>query len=163
MAAGPDKRPGLFKTEPRSAGSYRFVDPELLLGTLRHGFVSAVPLTDPLHRAIAMMFLLTECHPLDDGNGRIARLIANAELSRAGQIRLILTAYRNNYLAALTGASLCAGRGQLLIAVLDYAQRCPAAVDWRSFDSARDDIERCNGFLDPAIAESTGRRLRLPE
>lgn len=83
-----------------------------------------------------MMFPLTECHPFDDGNGRIARLIANAELSRAGQIRLILTADRNNYLATLTGASLGAGRGQLLIAVLDYAQRCSAAVDWRSFDSA---------------------------
>lgn len=69
MAAGPDKRPGPFKTEPRSAGSYRFVDPELLLGTLRHGFASAVPLTDPLHRAIAMMFLLTECHPSTTGTG----------------------------------------------------------------------------------------------
>jgi len=90
MAARPEKRPGRFKEVDNYASGYRFVEPGLLNGTLRHGFNAISGLTDPLHRAIAMMFLLTECHPFDDGNGRVARLLANAELSRAGQVRLII-------------------------------------------------------------------------
>jgi Fic/DOC family len=146
------------------AGGYRFVEPDLLSGTLRRGFDAFAVLTDPLHRAIAMMFLLTECHPFDDGNGRVARLLANAELSRAGQVRLVIpTAYRDNYLAALTGTSHGAGHGESLVSTLQYAQRWTAAIDWSDYEQARDQIERTNGFLDPGLAESTGRRLRLPD
>jgi hypothetical protein len=163
LAVRDDKRPGLFKTTDNYAGGHRFVAPDLLVGTLLRGFTALAPLTDPLHRAIAMMFLLTECHPFDDGNGRVARLIANAELSRAGHVRLVIpTAYRNNYLAALAGTSQGAGRGESLISVLDFAQRWTAAVDWSSYGRAHADIEASNGFVDPALAESTGQRLRLP-
>jgi len=163
MSARPEKRPGQFKASPNYAGGHQFVAPDLLVGTLRRGFEVLAILTDPLHRAIALMFLLTECHPFDDGNGRVARLLANAELSRAGQVRLIVpTAYRNNYLAALSGTSQGAGRGESLVAVLDFAQRWTAAIDWSSYERARNDVEASHGFLDPAVAESTGRRLRLP-
>lgn len=164
MAARPEKRPGEFKVHANFAGGYRFVEPELLVGTLRRGFDAAAPLTDPLHRAIATMFLLTECHPFDDGNGRIARLLANAELSRAGQVRLVIpTVYRNNYLAALAGTSQGAGRGESLVSTLQYAQRWTAAIDWSDYERARRQIEGSNGFLDPGLAEASGRRLRLPD
>lgn len=77
-----------------------------------------------------MMLLLTEAHPFDDGNGRIARILANVELSHAGQVRIIIpTRYRNDYLAGLNGVSNSAGQGQTLIAVLDFAQRWTASVD----------------------------------
>ena len=110
-----------------------------------------------------MMFLLTECHPFDDGNGQIARLLANAELSRAGQVRLVIpTVYRNNYLAALSGTSHGAGQGESLISVLRFAQAWTAAVDWTSYDRAHADVEASNGFLDPAIAKASGQRLRMP-
>lgn len=164
MAARPDKRPGEFKISTNYAGGYRFVDPELLVGTLRRGFEALGPLTDPLHRAIAMMFLLTECHPFDDGNGRVARLLANAELSRAGQVRMAIpTVYRNDYLAALSGTSQGAGQGESLISVLSYAQSWTAAVDWTSYDRAYAEVESSNAFLGSAIAEASGQRLRLPE
>lgn len=163
MAARADKRPGQFKAHDNYAGGYLFVVPELLVGTLRRGFELLAPLVDPLHRAIAMMFLLTECHPFDDGNGRVARLLANAELSHAGQVRLVIpTAYRNNYLAALVGTSQGAGRGESLVAVLSFAQQWTAAVNWSSYERARADVEASHAFLDSAVAESTGRRLRLP-
>ncbi|MGI8824377.1 MAG: Fic family protein [Chloroflexota bacterium] len=85
MAARPDKRPGEFKEGQNYAGGYAFVSPELPLGTLRRGFDCFAHITDPFQRAVALMLLITECHPFDDGNGRVARLIANGALSRAGR------------------------------------------------------------------------------
>lgn len=164
MAARPDKRPGRFKEQVNYAGGYRFVDPELVAGTLRRGFDRLTEVIDPLVRATAMMLLVTECHPFDDGNGRVARLMANAELSHSGQVRLVVpTSYRSNYLAALSAVSTGHGAGQSLHAVLDYAQRWVAAVDWSTFERADRDMERSNAYLDAGQAELTGQRLRLPE
>jgi len=42
------------------------------------------------------------------------------------------------------------------------AQRWTAAVDWSTYDVAREIIEASNGFLDPGVAERTERRLKLP-
>jgi hypothetical protein len=163
MAARPEKNPGAFKDRPNYAGGYRFVDPELLEGTLQQGFDLLNALVDPFARAVATMLLITECHPFDDGNGRIARLAANSELSAAGQVRIVIpTAFRNNYLAGLTAISNGAGRGESLVAVLDYAQRWTAAVRWETFEMADADVAASNGYLDPAEAEGSGRRLRLP-
>jgi Fic/DOC family len=163
MAARPDKWPGLFKEIPNYAGGYQFVTPDLLEGTLRRGFATLDPLTDPFQRALAMMFLLTECHPFDDGNGRIGRVFSNAELSAAGQVRIVIpTVYRNNYLAALTGLSNQAGTGQSLIAVLQFAQRWTARIDWSGFETARELLTACNAFLDPSLAEATGQHLTFP-
>lgn len=164
MSARPDRRPGQLKVRDNYAGGHRFVAPDLVAGTLRSGFTAMAPLTDPLHRAVAMMFLITECHPFDDGNGRVARLLSNAELSRAGEVRLIIpTSFRNNYLAALSGTSRGAGAGESLVSTMAFAQRWTAAVDWSSWEPAVAGIERSNGFLDAGLAESTGRRLRLPD
>lgn len=111
MSVRPDKRPGEFKTKPNFAGGYEFVRPELVHGTLLRGFDQVTGLTDPFHRAVAMMLLLTEVHPFDDGNGRVARILANAELSTAGQVRIVIpTSYRNDYLAGLNGVSNRAGQ-----------------------------------------------------
>jgi len=56
------------------------VAPELVEGTLAKGFEIYRSLTAPLHRAIFMMFLISEVHPFADGNGRAARIMMNAEL-----------------------------------------------------------------------------------
>lgn len=163
MAARPDKRPGLFKKEPNYAGGYQFVDPELVEGTLRRGFDLMADVDDPFARAVAMMVLTTEVHPFDDGNGRLARIMVNAELSNAGQVRIMIpTSFRNNYVAALSAVSQGHGHGQSLIAVLDFAQRWVAAIDWTSFDRANAEVEASHGYLDPALAESSGRRLLIP-
>ena len=48
------------------------------------------------------MFILSEVHPFDDGNGRIARLVMNAELSRTGACRIIIPSLmRDEYLDCL--------------------------------------------------------------
>jgi Fic family protein len=163
MAARDDKRPGQFKRIQNYAGGYAFVAPEMVRGTLLRGFDAIAPVTDPLQRAVAVMLLVTEAHPFDDGNGRIARLFANAELAVAGQVRIIIpTVYRNNYLAGLVGVSNGAGDGQTLHSVLDFAQRWTAMVDWSSYERANADLLSVNAYLDSGVAESSGVRLRLP-
>jgi hypothetical protein len=163
MAARTEKRPGEFKVKPNYAGGYQFVLPELVEGTLTRGFGLIDTVTDPFGRAVAMMALVTECHPFDDGNGRVARLTSNAELSVAGQVRIVIpTVYRNNYLAALSGMSGGAGKGQALVAVLEYAQRWAAAVDWQDYEGSLDTLTASNAFLDPGVAEVNGKRLVMP-
>src|SRR3546814_13106058 len=49
-----------------------------------------------------MMFLVSEVHPFLDGNGRLARVMMNAELVSAGQTKVIIpTVFREDYLGAL--------------------------------------------------------------
>lgn len=163
MAARPDKRPGQMKEKANFAGGYQFVEPELVKGTLIKGYDTFAAVRDPLARATCVMALVTECHPFDDGNGRVARLAANAELSAAGEVRIVIpTVYRNHYLAALTGFSNGAGRGEQLMAVLEFAQRWTASIDWSSYEGACVVLEECNAFLDSGVAEATGRRLTMP-
>jgi hypothetical protein len=164
MAARPDKHPGEFKTRLNFAGGYQFVEPNLVIGTLHHGFDRMKQLVDPFARAVVMMALVTDCHPFDDGNGRIARLMVNAELSRAGEVRICIpTVYRNDYLNSLSGFSNGAGSGESLIAVLEFAQRWTAAVDWSTYDSAREVLTDCNAFLEPRMADQNNQRLLLPK
>ncbi len=163
MAAREDKHPGSFKERANYAGGYAFVDPEAVEGTLLRGFDVLASVSDPLHRAASMMLLLTEVHPFDDGNGRLARLLANAELSCAGQVRIVIpTIYRNNYLAGLVGVSNGAGHGQTLLSVLDFAQRWTATIDWASYETAHDDLTSVSAYTDSGVAEASGLRLRLP-
>ena len=163
MAGRPDKRPGELKDVPNFAGGYQFVEPALVEGTLVTGYEVLDRLRSPLARAAAMMALVAECHPFDDGNGRIARLAANAELSAAGEVRLVIpNVYRNNYLAALSGFSNRAGHGEQLIAVLEFAQRWSGAVDWSTYEGAHEILISCNAFEDPNRAENLNIRLVMP-
>ena len=164
MAARPDMHPGEFKTRLNFAGGYQFVAPNLVEGTLLRGFDKMKQLIDPFARAVAMMVLITECHPFDDGNGRIARLMVNAELSSAGQVRICIpTVYRNDYLNSLTGFSNGAGAGESLTAVLEFAQRWTAAIDWSTYEGASEMLNTTNAFLDPGVADRTFQRLVLPQ
>jgi fido (protein-threonine AMPylation protein) len=71
-------------------------------GTLEKGFEFLQGLGDPFHRAVFMMFLVSEVHPSVDGNGRVARVMMNAELVACDQERIIIpTAYRADYMSAL--------------------------------------------------------------
>jgi len=83
------------------------------------------------------MFMVTEIHPFADGNGRTARLMMNAELSAAGEWRIIIpTVYRNNYLVALKALSQ-SNIPEPLIRMLDFAWQWATAIDWRDVETTR--------------------------
>ena len=163
MQARPDKAPGQYKTEPNRAGSTMFVAPELVRGTLDQGFKVYRSLLTPFQHAVFMMFLVAEVHPFADGNGRIARIMMNAELVAAGEQRIIIpTVYRANYLSALKAISNRTS-AEPLILMLEFAQRFSLAIDWTSFARAEADLKAANAFMDSIEAEDRGIRLRLPE
>jgi hypothetical protein len=109
-----------------------------------------------------MMFLVSEVHPFADGNGRVARIMMNAELVAAGESRIIVpTVFRNNYLMALKALSQNGITGAL-VRMLDFAQRYTASVDFAELDRARFILERTHAFTDPNEAGATGIRLILP-
>lgn len=89
MASRPDKLPGHYKQQANRAGSTEFVDPTLVAGTLRRGFELGARLNSPFARAVYLMFLVAEVHPFADGNGRVARMMMNAELEAGGEVRLM--------------------------------------------------------------------------
>ncbi|MDE0356242.1 MAG: Fic family protein [Gammaproteobacteria bacterium] len=162
MAGRPELRPGEFKVAPNRAGQTLFVAPELVSGTLEHGFSLYRSLESPFARAVYMMFLVSEIHPFADGNGRIARVMMNAELAAGGEERIIVpTVFRDNYLAALRALTRT-GRPDPLIGVLDYGQRWTIAVNWTLIPDTTRELEACNAFLDSDEAEAEGLRLRMP-
>ena len=158
----PDKHPGVFKTEANRVGAIDFVTPNLVEGTLREGYRYYRRLAYPFARAVFQMFLISEVHPFDDGNGRVARVMMNAELVAASDVRIIIpTVYRNNYLMSLR-ALTANGRSDALITTLDFAQRYTSLLDFSDFDSTRLALEQTHAFTDPVEADSTGIRLTLP-
>ena len=162
MESRPDKRPGEFKLAANRAGSIVFVAPDLVTGTLEQGFDLCRSLETRFQRAVFTMFLVAEVHPFADGNGRTARIMMNAELVAADEERIVIpTVYRANYLSALKALSQNR-RPEPLIRMLDYAQKWTAAVDWRTLEETRRELDACNAFLDPNLAEAEGRRLRMP-
>ena len=163
MERRPDKRPGEFKLAENRAGSIVFVAPDLVDGTLDQGFDLCRSLETPFQRAVFAMFLIAEVHPFADGNGRTARIMMNAELVAAGEERIVVpTVYRSHYLSALKALSQN-GRAEPLIRMLDFAQKWTAAIDWRTVEETRRELDACNAFLDPAVADEEGKRLRMPE
>lgn len=162
MAARPDRQPGQYKAKANRAGTTVFVAPDLVVGTLHRGFEIGATLTSPFARAVYLMFVTTEVHPFADGNGRVARMMMNAELVAAGEVRIIIpTVYRANYLAALKGATHNE-HFAALNAMLGFARRHTAQVDFSTRQTAEADLTRTNALRDASEAERAGIRLVLP-
>jgi hypothetical protein len=162
LARRPTALPGSFKERPNRAGGTTFVHPDLVAGTLIEGYRYYASLPAGLPRAVFMMFLVAEVHPFADGNGRVARVLMNAELSAAGMQRIVVPlSFRDEYLTALRALS----RGsdpRPLVRVLDFAQEYAAAIDWSDLDRAERTLQETNAFVPPDVAEAEGLRLRLP-
>jgi hypothetical protein len=162
MDGRPGKSPGQFKTQANRAGSTVFVAPSLVEGTLRAGFEVGRGLRNPFARAVFMMFFVSEVHPFADGNGRVARVMMNAELVTAHELRIVIpTVFRGEYLSALKTASNHRSF-QAMVSVLEYARRWTGQVNFESRASAERDLIRTNALVEPATAEETNARLILP-
>jgi prophage maintenance system killer protein len=158
MSARPEASPGEFKIAPNRAGATTFVDPQLVRGTLARGLERYLALAPGFQRAAFAMFLVAEVHPFADGNGRVARALANAELSAAGQQRLIVpTILRDDYVSALRALTHNTNATPL-IRVLDRTQDLCAQLDWHDLPGAHRRLDELHAFEPP----SSEVRFRLP-
>lgn len=163
MAAHPDEHPGEWKTKPNRAGVTVFVAPDHVVGTLRAGWEEGQVLTDPFQRAAYVMFLISEVHPFQDGNGRSARVAMNMELVRDDQYRIIVpTVLRSDYMSALTRTTT-GGGPEGLVRVLDYAQRWVAQGSFENLDNGDRYLRATNALWDSHTAEQEGINLRIPK
>jgi len=156
LASRPEIAPGEFKTVPNQAGNTSFVDPRFVEGTLRQGFerIRAAPPGFP--RAVVTMFVVSEVHPFVDGNGRMARLRMNAELTAFGQQRILIpTAYQQDYLGALRRLSR-AGDPETLVRALDRVHEYSAEVPFPAERRATEVVLEATNAFDPDLV------LRLP-
>lgn len=150
--------PGRFKERGNRAGNTSFVAPRLVAGTLTAGWERLHDLDTPFERSAYMMFLVSEVHPFDDGNGRVARVMMNAELVGTGQSRIIIpTVFRDDYVGALRRLSR-QDDASVLIKALRYGQDYTAQIDFSDRDGAIAQLRNTNAFNEP----DSNERLVLP-
>lgn len=148
MKERPEVGPGHFKERANRAGNTVFVLPREVRGTLLEGarLLPSVPAGMP--RALFSMFLVAEVHPFADGNGRLARLVMNAQLSAEGACRVIVpTLHRGEYLDGLRVLTR-EGDCEPLIAAMATIARWTAAFDYEDLDAAIASMQACNAFED---------------
>jgi hypothetical protein len=148
LSAREAKKPGEFKDQNNRAGETDFVDYQLVRGTLHRGFDYYRNLKEPFAKAAYMMFLVSEVHPFNDGNGRIARVMMNAELVKAEQTKIIIpNVYRIDYLGALRKLSR-KGAPEVYVRMLQRAQAFSATVTGESMDEMQNILTESNAFLE---------------
>jgi len=146
MRERPEVSPGEFKVTSNRAGNTEFVVPALVRGTLLQGSQLLHNVPAGMARALLAMFLVSEVHPFTDGNGRLARLVMNAELSVVQACRIIVpTLFREEYLDCLR---LLTREGQAapFLAAMQHIQRWTAAFHYDDLDQVIAHMHSCNAF-----------------
>lgn len=158
LMAGRPEIAGEFKTKPNQAGHTLFVAPELVAGSLAEGWRRLDQLDTAWERSVYAMFLVSEVHPFPDGNGRVARVMMNAELVAGNQCKIIVpTGYRSEYLGALRRMSRD-DDPSIYIKALRYLHDYTSQLDWTDDDTANADLTRTYAFAE----EDDAPRLALP-
>jgi hypothetical protein len=149
------KRPGEIKIEPNRAGETLFVSPELVIGTLTKGFELIAIAATPQARATLAMFVVAECHPFGDGNGRTARLAMNLVLSQAGLTRVIVpTAFREDYVLSLKALSHNSNP-EPYVRMLQRAADFSRWLDYSSQVKCFEQLHTSNALKDPKEGKLT--------
>jgi hypothetical protein len=162
LGGRPEASPGEWKRRPNRAGGTSFVAPDLVPGTLREAWRFYETLPAGFSRALFAMFAVSEVHPFADGNGRVSRTLLNAELSAAGECRIVVPlCFRSDYLGALRALSR-QGNPEPLLRMADRAQRWASIVDWSTMERAASQLESSNALVAPEEAEERGLLLLDP-
>lgn len=149
LHARKSKNPGDFKDKNNRAGNTEFVDFKLVRGTLTKGFDFYKALDHPFAKAAYMMFLVSEVHPFLDGNGRIARVMMNAELVKQGQSKIIIpTVYREDYMGALRKLTRVSNPAPYL-RMLQKVREFSFTVVGDNIEHMQSLLENSNAFLEP--------------
>ncbi|MGE4241478.1 Fic family protein [Ramlibacter sp.] len=146
MKERPEVGPGQFKDRANRAGNTEFVLPREVRGTLVEGSRLLPGVPPGLARALLVMFIVAEVHPFNDGNGRLARLVMNAELSVAGACRIIVpTLFRDEYLDCLRVLTR-EGDCEPFLAAMTKIQQWSAAFDYDDLDGVIAAMRSCNAL-----------------
>ena len=150
LSGRPSSAPGQFKTHDNRAGDTHFVSFDRVRGTLRRGFDMSRAIVHPFARAVFMLFVTSEVHPFADGNGRISRIMMNAELTAAGQSKVIVpTVFRPDYIGALRRLSRN-GDPDVLIAAMTRLRDFSRRLSGADFEAMKLRLEASNAFNDDA-------------
>ena len=150
LSARKDKEPGLFKQKTNRAGNTIFIAPELVKGTFIKSFDVYQSLEPGIKRAIFVMFLVSEIHPFSDGNGRVARIMMNAELIRQKESRIIIpTVFREDYLLTLRRLTRQSDP-EPYVKMLCKAQAFTASIDYSTYSACLQQFKYSNAFLEPS-------------
>ncbi|MCF8199508.1 MAG: Fic family protein [Sulfuritalea sp.] len=142
----PEASPGEFKEQENFAGSTRFVDPGFVRGTLLEGIKLAASVPEGLARAIFYAFLVSEVHPFSDGNGRLSRLLMNAELSRCSRSRIIIpTLFHEQYVDAQRALSR-RNDPQPLVRALSHIAKWAPLFDFADLKDVVTAMKAANAF-----------------
>lgn len=149
----PGLNPGIFKTMNNRAGNTEFVDYRLVKGTFNYGFKYYAALDDPFAKAIYMMFMVSEIHPFMDGNGRLSRIMMNAELVKADQTRIIVpTVFREDYILSLRKLTRQKGPSAY-ITVMTKLQHFSDNLYGTDFKELKEYLAACNAYDEPSQAK----------
>jgi prophage maintenance system killer protein len=148
-ARAEDVDAGEFKTQNNRAGNTEFVDYTLVDGTLKQGFRYYAALTDPMAKAIFIMFMVSEVHPFTDGNGRLSRIMGNAELFKSGLSRIIVpTVFREDYIGSLKRFTNRKDP-DAFIRVMDKLQHFSNNIFGENFEELNNYIKETNAYKEP--------------
>ncbi|MCD8494458.1 MAG: Fic family protein [Burkholderiaceae bacterium] len=146
MRERPEVMPGQFKTQANRAGNSLFVAPRLVRGTLIEASKILPTVPAGLARALFAMFMVSEIHPFSDGNGRLARLVMNAELSVVNRCRIIVpTLYREEYFDCLRVLTR-EGDPKPFLDAMQWIQAWTAAFDYEDLDRTIETMASCHAF-----------------
>ena len=97
--------------------------------------------------------MIAEIHPFTDGNGRISRIMGNAELFKSGLSRIIVpTVYREDYILSLKKLSNKKDP-EAFIQVMDKLQQYSHHIFGDSFDELNAYFKATNAYKEPSEAQ----------
>ena len=119
-----------------------------------------VLMTPGFTRALLLHFLITDVHPMQDGNGRLAHVLMNAELVATGQHKIIVpNVAREDYLNGQRRASR-AGDFRTATKVLYQLHHYTAALPATLYDELLERLERDGAFSTPDEGVATFNAVR---
>lgn len=146
MKERPETAPGEFKDRENFAGNTTFIAPGHVRGTLIEGSKLLPSVPSGMARALLAMFIISEVHPFIDGNGRLARLVMNSELSVVNRSRIIIpTLFREEYLDCLRVLTR-QGKPGPFITAMQKIQQWSAEFDYTDLDRVISKMQACNAF-----------------
>ena len=123
---------------------------EIIFSSSNKSISYQITKADPMAKAIFIMFMIAEVHPFTDGNGRISRIMGNAELFKSGLSKIIVpTVYREDYIMSLKKLTN-RKEPDTFIRVMDKLQYFSNNIFGDNFDELNNYFKATNAYKEPS-------------